>query len=101
LIAIGVRRWLRGPARSDEVVVLDADSDRLGVAEPVCGGVAAGAGVVVVKARDLVEPEHPAQVGELRIDRVAEASLQCRVDPSGEGRLLEGRDQLCVQGRLS
>ena len=54
-----------GAARADEVVVLDADGDRLGVAEPVGGGVAAGAGVVVVQPRDLVEPEHPAQIGEL------------------------------------
>ena len=74
LITIGVRRWLRGPARfgPDQVVVLDADGDRLRVAEAVRRRVAAGAGVVVVQAGDLVEQEQPAQIGEFRIDRAAE-----------------------------
>ena len=63
-MTIGVRRWLRGPARSgpDDAVVVDADRDRLRVAEAVRRRVAAGAGVVVVQAGDRVEPEQPADV---------------------------------------
>ena len=67
---MGVRRWFRGPAsvRADDVVVLDADGYRLGVAEPVGGGVAPAAGVVGVQAAGRVEPQQPAQIGQLRID---------------------------------
>jgi hypothetical protein len=49
---MGLRRWLRGPgaAGADDAVVVDADGDRLRVAEAVRRGVAAGAALSPLSA---------------------------------------------------
>jgi hypothetical protein len=52
---------------SDEAVVLDADRDRLRVAEPVGRRMAAAAGVVGMQGVQRIEPQQPAQIGELRM----------------------------------
>jgi hypothetical protein len=73
-----------GAVGADDPVVVGPDRDRLGVAEPVGRRMAAGAGVVVVQARDRVEPQQPADVREPRLDRSAKPPGQARFDPTGK-----------------
>src|SRR5438094_10026939 len=47
----------------DDIVVLDADRDRLRVAECPARRVAATTSIVVVEAARLVEPKEPAKIG--------------------------------------
>ena len=72
--------------RSHEEVVVDADRDRLRIAEAIRWRVAAAACVVVVQALDRIEPKLASNVGELPIDAPAEPRLECARDPTGESQ---------------
>src|SRR5262249_50673300 len=63
------------PVRTDQVVVLNADGDRLRIAHPVRRGMTPTATVVAPERLKLVEPEQPAQIRQLRIDRTAQVLL--------------------------
>ena len=77
--------------RSDDVVIVDADRDRLGITHSVRRRMAPTATVVPADRLQLVEPEKPPQVRELRIDRSAqvlddspiETSLHLTCEPGG------------------
>ena len=99
LSTIGARRMFRGPRRSgpDDPVVVDADRDRLAVAESVRRRVAAGACVVTVQPGDRVEPEQAAGVGEARIEPPAKPRGQRRLDPAREPLSLELCLERCVE----
>src|SRR5438067_4332011 len=58
---------------------------------------ATGARVVAVQARDGVEPEQPADVCELRIERTPEPLRQRLPDPTSEALLLEVRVEAVCQ----
>src|SRR5256885_9991779 len=75
--------------RSHEEVVVDADRDRLRIAEAIRWRVAAAACVVVVQTLDRIEPKLASNVGELPIDAPAESRLECARDPAGESEVRE------------
>jgi len=72
--------------RADDIVVLDADGNRLRVAERATRRMAAAAGIVVVQPTGLVEPEQPAEVRQFRIQRSPERREELRLDRTGEAR---------------
>ena len=84
-------------AGAHEVVALDADRDRLGVAESGGGRMASRAGVVGVQGPDLVEEEKAPEVGEVVIDETTEPRLEGRFDASREPGPLEDLLKLAVR----
>src|SRR5437773_11943138 len=70
----------------DDIVVLDADRDRLRVAECSARRVTPTAGIVVVEAARLVEPKEPAEIGKLRVKGSPERRQKLRLDRTGESR---------------
>src|SRR5215468_8168636 len=83
--------------RPDDVVVIDADRDRLRIAESVCGPVTAGARVVAVQTEDLVEEEQPPELDIAGIELAAEPGLERGVDPPGKAGLPQDMLKLAVQ----
>jgi hypothetical protein len=59
----------------------------------------AAAAVVVVQSRDLVEPEHPPDVGEPTIELAAQPSLERRRDATCEALAREVDTHLCIDVR--
>src|SRR5689334_21347219 len=58
---------------------------------------AAGTGVVIMQARDCVEPKQTAKIGSRRIGRTTEALFERGFDVPGETQFLESRGQLAIQ----
>src|SRR6185437_7781106 len=92
--ALVARALAIGP---DDIVVLDADRDRLRVAECPARRVAAAAGIVVVETARLVEPEEPAEIGKLRIEGSAEGRQELRLDRTGEARAAQCGSNLPIE----
>ena len=94
-----MRRMLRGtgPVRPDDAVVLDADGDRLRVAEPGRGRMTAAAGVVVVQARQRVKPQQPSHIGEAGVHRPAQPLRQRGLHAAGETGLGQRGRQILVE----
>ena len=63
----------------DNIVVLDADRDRLRVAECPARRVTATASIVVVEAARLVEPQEPAEIGKLWVKRSPEPAAKIEI----------------------
>ena len=70
--------------RAHDAVVVDADGDRLRVAEAVRRRVTAAAGVVVVEPLDGIEPQQPSELREPPVDGAAEPRLERLRDAAGE-----------------
>jgi hypothetical protein len=77
------------PIRADDIVIVDADRNRLRIAESERRGVTTGARVVVVQSEDLVEKQKAPQIGERRVDAATQASFERPFDASGEARLTQ------------
>jgi hypothetical protein len=96
---MGLRPLVARPAppRANDPVALDADRDRLGVAEAVRRRVAAGARVVAAERGDGVEPEQASELGELRVEPTPQARLERRRDAPGEALTGEIRGECGIQ----
>src|SRR6185436_18722189 len=70
----------------DNIVVLDADRDRLRVAECPARRVTPTASIVIVEAAQVVEPQEPAEIGKLWVKRSPEPLQELRLDRTGESR---------------
>ena len=84
----------------DDIVVLDADRDRLRVAESPARRVTPTARVVVVEAARLVEPQEPAEIGKLRVKGSPEPRQKLRLDRTGESRAAQFGQHLPVEVRF-
>jgi hypothetical protein len=80
---------------ADDAVVVDPDSDRLGIAESVGWLMATTAGVVVIQPREGIEEEHPTQIRDPGIDRSTEPGLQGEAHPSGKAGLVQCASKFC------
>src|SRR5262249_42441831 len=89
------------PVSTDQVVVLNADGDRLRIAHPVRRSMTPAATVVASERLKLVEPEQPAQIRQLRIDGTAQVLLDFPAkrlfDSAGELRGGQGFGQIPIQ----
>src|SRR5262249_1897909 len=81
----------------DDIVVLDADRDRLRVAECSARRVTPTACIVVVEAARLVEPKEPAEIGKLRIKGSPERRQELRLDRTSESRAAQRDSHLPVE----
>ena len=86
--------------RAYDPIVVNADGDGLGVAEPSQRRMTTCAGVVVVQPSDRVEPQHPSEVGEATIHAPPQPCLQRFGDASGECMAGEQVGQLFVERRI-
>src|SRR5262245_22911464 len=82
--------------RPYDVVVIDADRDRLRIAESVGGPVTAGARVVAVQTEDLVEEEQPPELDLAGIELATEPGLERGVDSAGKASLPQDMLKLAV-----
>jgi hypothetical protein len=76
---------------------LDADRDRLRVAECSARRVTPTAAIVVVEAARFVEPKEPAEIGKLRVKESPERRQKLRLDGTGESRATQRGSDLPVE----
>ena len=86
--------------RTDDVVVLHADGNRLRVAEAQWRRVTTRARVIVVQTEEAIVKGQPAKIGQLVIDLSAQPPLQRLAHPAGEPVLAEKGGQLIVESAV-
>ena len=90
-MAMGVRLARPAAIGTDDAIVINADGDGLRVAEPACGRMAAGAGVVIIQPGDGIKPKQTAKIGSRRICRTTEALFECSFNVAGKTELFKPR----------
>ena len=91
-------------ARSDDVVVLNADSQGLGIAKPIRGRVASSAGVVATERLTFIKPQQPTELDKLGVDSSTEiffdSSLKRALDVARESGGRKHGSQITIQVAL-